>query len=595
MESSLSDEEVQQRIRDIEKEADDTRQRVEADRDINLVSSVPHFEDRYKGYNYGTVKKIVQGGLRPVRQWSENRWLDRTPVNYEYVCDHFAMRVFLIWEVVADHERLSKEVKNEMKGMAHPDVPGCFAFPYAFIKANPRFSVPAAGERTFRRVMPIRDIEGTFDVDEPTDDPFSDDANHVVDWNGSKYRLQLSKRLYEMRDELIVGQNFIEDFLECEATGRELFAELKSAFMKRIGYVDLDEHWATFTALWIMTTYVFEQFRALSYLLLYSCGGQGKTRYLKTICYASHNGVLVEDPSEAAVFRQSHLTRATMCFDEADKMNEDRAIGLLGLWNSGYEEGHHVPRYNMEQSKLEKFLTYCPKAFATNKTLDSTLVSRCIRIPILATDDELVAYREPSMNDIFFQDMRRKMAIWAIDALPGIRDINQSGGDELIKKWKKRFSEISEVGKVSPRLMQIMRPILAMYDLLGLDEKFGTQASERDNIEKVVRIIANDKRASQIPMKDHDVLLALNSVARTNMVTQITSKSVLEVINSKTEGDSDEAITVVEVGKVLDKYFSDEKRKINGRTEWLYQYKDGQKRQQAVEKVLDRLGIQMEN
>lgn len=572
------------------------------DSDDPILSSYdPSFEKRFKGFKVSTVKRIYRGENGAVKSWSDNEWCDRIPVRQEYHTDEFALQTFLIWEKMEIPDILrgkeAKEFEKMMRFAAHPDLPGYYSFPYLFIKLNPKFSnfMTPKGEQ-FRIVVPVRTLMGDLDLNAPLVVKGDRDSGTIVDWENRIFKLQVSKKLYELRDEVVVQSNFIERFVQFETTGREIFSELKSVFQKQTGYVDVDEHWATFLALWVMGTHVFYLFNAFPYVLVYSVGGQGKTRLLKTLCYSSRNGRLVENPTAASMFRSIDVIRSTLCVDEADKIRDDTQLELLGLWNSGYEAGHSIPRWVMDENRLASFATYSPKAFATNKKLDPTLASRCIRVTVLATNDEEVQYRIPFADDPYFRGVREDLTIWAIDSTPELMGRDRNA---IIRKYKAQFeNELIASGEIStnipPRLIQIMTPILAIYDFLGLDEDLGsTFPSERDNLRKVMSAIINDKRSSMVPWLDQEVILGLYEVASANQLYTIHSKDVADHINQKEDsGESDDPVTSSKVGLVLDKYFPEEKRQVHGKTEWLPYCKDSVERLEKVSKVMDRLNIE---
>jgi hypothetical protein len=567
-----------------------------------LATYLPGYERRFKGFKLSTIKNIVCNDKDT--PWSDNEWAERIPVRQEYHNEKFALQTFLVYEKAKFPYDLKpkqfKEFDQVLKARAHPELLDHYAFPYFFVKYNPEYATKEAPKGAqFRQVFAVRSIQGDLDITAPTIDGYNPDSVALVNWCAETYKLQISKKLFELRDKLIVSPDFIEKFLQFDTDGRDIFTELKSFFQKKTGYVDVDEHWATFLALWTMATHVFYLFNAFPYVLVYSVGGQGKTRLLKTMCYSSRNGWLVENPSAASIYRGLDVIHSALFVDEADKVKEEVALELLGIWNSGYEAGHAVPRWVMEENRLADFSTFSPKAFATNKKLDNTLASRCIRVPMLATDDEEVQFREPFMDEPLFVSMREDLTIWAIDSTPAIIGKDRKA---IMRKYKARFEEeLKNSGEIStnipPRLVQIMTPILVLYDLLNLDNDIGISfPSERENLRKVMSAIINDKRTSMVPWLDQEVILGLYDVLDINQTTIIHSKDIADQINGKEDsGNNDDPITPSKIGLVLDKYFSEDKRQVHGRTEWLPYCKGNDERLAKVMKVMDRLNIEYQS
>jgi len=345
------------------------------------------------------------------------------------------------------------------------------------------------------------------------------------------------------------------------------------------------------SALWVMGTYVFHLFPAYPYLWLFASGGFGKSRYLKTVAYASHNGEFLQGPTVAVVNRLLDISRGTLCVDEVDKGTDEQREELLGTWNSGYEDGPTAPRYNMEQSKIERFHIFSPKAFASNANIDHTLKTRCIRIPIMVTGDKEIAGREPAAErNGIFADLRKELSVWSIDGIPSLVDTDWN---KIVRKYEAR----EEFKDATPRLMQILRPLLVLYDRLGLDEEYGTMKSERENLAKAVKIIVMDKSVSTIATMDQKVLVALYRVAKSSE-TKIDSKCVKEMM-VQLDPDLDDADEkgvklIAKVGMLLDKYYAEHKRKVNGKTEWLYDAATTQDRTKLVTEILDRMKIEYE-
>ena len=102
-------------------------------------------------------------------------------------------------------------------------------------------------------------------------------------------------------------------------------------------------------ALWVLHTWIFEEFEQTSYLNPRSPEKQsGKTGLLEVLEQLCPNPGRWTLPSEAAVYRTIEAYKPTLLLDEIDAIwnerNGDRYEGLPALLNSGNRHGASVPR-----------------------------------------------------------------------------------------------------------------------------------------------------------------------------------------------------------------------------------------------------------
>ncbi len=171
------------------------------------------------------------------------------------------------------------------------------------------------------------------------------------------------------------------------------------AFVRR--FMDLGDDEALVVALWVIHTYVFEQFMATPYLSITSplieCG---KSRLLEVIELLCKSSWRVLNPSEAVLYRKLNLDKSTLLLDEVDTIFHaqagDKYEHLRSLLNAGIRAGAKVPRCATPTgSKIIEYDVFCPKAITGIGTLPDSLVSRSIPIRLerrIRTPEELRFY-----------------------------------------------------------------------------------------------------------------------------------------------------------------------------------------------------------
>jgi hypothetical protein len=472
-------------------------------------------------------------------------------------------------------ERLRKPANEDFKDWqkktcrpwaAHEELPLVEYFPYVLIKyANGQLAQgEVEDDLRLRQILKVHGLEERFSL--PDQDVNGDS---LATWMDAPPEFVISKKLYEVRDRLIINGELTKKFLTESCEGRDLFREIKARFRF---FCDLDEHWCTLLALWSMGTHVYRAFSAYPYIFLWAEAGSGKTRILKTATPLVHMGKHVEDPSAASAFRMVDAVNATLLIDEADKLTPEQNSELLGILNTGYELGATVSRYNMDKKMLEEFNAYSPKMLASNRTLGNSLESRCLRIPLQRSSNQIFGEREPNdeLHRLTATDIHQDLTIWAIDQGSGIVAADRK---EVMDKYRERF-------KGAPiRLIQIMLPILVIYDVIGIDE------SEADNLTKIINYQCAEKTSESVEEASLRILNALADCSEDNI--KITTKAI--IVKLELEKDETKDFKPARVGNVLRKY-NIPNRTVNGRKEYLPNMKP-EERQLFLAKIFGKYSI----
>lgn len=151
-------------------------------------------------------------------------------------------------------------------------------------------------------------------------------------------------------------------------------------------YCDLQENYYSIIALWIVGTYIYKEFTTYPYLYFNAMKGSGKSRLVELISTMSYNGKLVNDITEAVLFRTCE--DSTICMDEFENIGRKENNVLRVVLNSGYKKGVAVERMKKVSTKegekqvVERFNLYSPKVMANIWGMDEVLEDRCISLVI---------------------------------------------------------------------------------------------------------------------------------------------------------------------------------------------------------------------
>ncbi len=147
-------------------------------------------------------------------------------------------------------------------------------------------------------------------------------------------------------------------------------------------FCDIKEEYYSLIAMWIIGTYIHDEFETFPYLFFNAMRGSGKSRILKLIAELSHNGELLGSMSEATLFRTAK--GRTLCIDEFENIGSQEKQGLRELLNSAYKKGSKIKRMKKikEGYEVEEFEVYSSIVMANIWGMEEVLSDRCITIVI---------------------------------------------------------------------------------------------------------------------------------------------------------------------------------------------------------------------
>lgn len=166
--------------------------------------------------------------------------------------------------------------------------------------------------------------------------------------------------------------------------GAAILEEVERTMRRYVHY--FSGHQPVAVALWAAHTHAIEVFDTTAYVHFTSPEPEsGKTRNLEVLEHLVARAWLVEEPSEAVMFRKIDAEQPTVLLDEVDALwssNGDGRENLRALLNAGYRRGAKVPRCVGDGAGLQTqdFAVFCAKAFAGIKELPGTVATRCVPI-----------------------------------------------------------------------------------------------------------------------------------------------------------------------------------------------------------------------
>lgn len=264
-----------------------------------------------------------------------------------------------------------------------------------------------------------------------------------------------------------------------------LYCEVR-AFIDR--YVKLTDKFLSVVAVYVMMSWLYDNFQTVGYIRAIGLHGTGKSRLLSvagSLCYKAL--MAGGSTSTAALFRTLDLFKPTLVFDEAE-LGEKESVEMRQVLRQGYSAGTPVARMDkVENGKMyvKTFHVFGPKLIASQFGFhDQALESRCMTEYMYPTED---CERPTELSKSFREDalaLRNKLLAFRF------RNYELAGTDEALLK---------EV--LLPRLRQTGLAVVSVAKLLG------TQAlgDVVGFLKEYERVLENQ----QTDTTEHDVLLCL--------------------------------------------------------------------------------------
>jgi putative DNA primase/helicase len=194
-------------------------------------------------------------------------------------------------------------------------------------------------------------------------------------------------------------------------------AALLNALADAIGrYVVMTEHTRHACALWVVHSYLLDQFMISPRLAVRSpVKGCGKTTLLDVLACLVPRPLSAANVSPSAIFRVIEGYRPTLLIDEADTLFGEGDDALRGVLNSGHRRGGAVLRTVGDDHEPRAFATYAATSIALIGALPGTLADRSIDISLARRkpDEKIEPFRLDRTDGL--DALARQCARWARD------------------------------------------------------------------------------------------------------------------------------------------------------------------------------------
>jgi hypothetical protein len=173
----------------------------------------------------------------------------------------------------------------------------------------------------------------------------------------------------------------------------------------------LKEHEYTVLALWVMASWLVDDFRTCSYLALIAPKSSGKTQVLEAIRQTAYRAYTTSSVTPPALFRSIELWNLTLCIDEAQDLitsNTETGQAIYACLLSGYKRGISALRAGDKANNFtpESFDLFGFKAFSGTKLVLDTLESRSIAFDMHKAKPKKIMMDEDRAYEL------RSMLLW---------------------------------------------------------------------------------------------------------------------------------------------------------------------------------------
>jgi hypothetical protein len=257
---------------------------------------------------------------------------------------------------------------------------------------------------------------------------------------------------------------------------QDLQREIKEHIHK---YVDVSDTYETFASWYVLGSWVYDKFRAVSYLRLLGDTGCGKSRFIDVVgglCYKPIRTSGATTP--APVYRLIQRWKGTLLVDEGDLRYSDPTNEIVKILNQGFEINRPITRCNPNDcSKVEFFDTFGPKIIATRSTFtDQALESRCLTERMVETNRTDIPFNLPSKFDEEQRKLRNKLLMFRLRMYGEIDpdEITKIDLGDIEPRLKQAFSSFGLLFSNNPGLMETFREFLENYNRALVEERAGS-------------------------------------------------------------------------------------------------------------------------
>ena len=264
-----------------------------------------------------------------------------------------------------------------------------------------------------------------------------------------------------------------------EASADEIYNDIYNELKK---YLVLKEEEYCIITLWIMASWLVDDFSTCPYLCLIAPKSSGKTAVLSMLGELAYRSVSAISVTAASLFRAIEMWHITLLIDEAEyqiKSETDAGQALYGCLNGGYKRGSYALRIEGDGSVTSRvpaaYDVFGFKAIAATKLFHPTLESRSIIINMVQGMPEKIIIDSAKMSII-----RSKLLFWRFETLGKLPVV---------------FPE-SKVG----RLIEMFIPLYTVSQLFK--KRAGSQ--DRVSYDKIMRVLSEKIEEMEVDRKEEE-------------------------------------------------------------------------------------------
>jgi hypothetical protein len=237
---------------------------------------------------------------------------------------------------------------------------------------------------------------------------------------------------------------------------QSLLGDLVDTMLKYLELADKREY--TFTALWIIGTYLQPIWASYPYIGISGAKRCGKSKFLKFAEMTAFNAIFSTDISTPTLYRLIQSLRCTVLMDEAEALSDpQRKAELKNILYAGYKKYGFVYRSgktSKDQIVPERFEVFSPKIFVTYEGLEEILNDRSIHIVMIRTESNEIADREIEEDDPTWGGLRDKLYVFALKNWRKIKEI---------------YTTLGPIEGIHSRDLELWKPLLALAKFFGED------------------------------------------------------------------------------------------------------------------------------
>ncbi len=295
-------------------------------------------------------------------------------------------------------------------------------------------------------------------------------------------------------------------------SGWEVYEDVLNFCKKHLVLEEREYHVMT---LWILSTWLNENFKTAPYLTFIAPKSSGKTAALRVLRELAYRAISTVSVTAAALFRSIDLWRVTLLIDEAEYLvrpDTESGQALYGCLNGGYKRGSYALRTEGDANCRvpAAFELFGFKAIASTKIFLPTLESRSIVFNMRqAVPQEIVIDEERART------IRSKLLYWRYETLGKLPIVQPSAKIGRIVEMLTPLYTVAQVlnckGVNAPITYEGVNLLLdSLIEDMEEQRKQEEQESTEGQILKVIKnLVENDKRYElSIKIKDvvHDLI-----------------------------------------------------------------------------------------